>query len=605
MLAKLFHSISLLMVLFFLSTTLVWSFGTSKVSGTEPTQVENQEGMKSLTLAIRDADSGDIRKVELFSLEHGSLPVANVNGEAITLGTLAQELASMHNSMDGEKNPESRSFESILERLITIKLVTQEALNIGFDRTAGFKQQMEDFALKTKIQQLLTQQVADLQVDVEKVDKIYEQMAIEARTLTYKFSDRADAEGLLEKELAGEKFKDIAEQLVAENKAEGGKDGQVYNKLNELFPDVAKAVFTMEIGSISEIFSADDGFLVFRLEDRRIFEDPETRRIAFQRVFDEESAKTQRDYLSDLIDTYSTFNDNALNSLDFAKFSDDQPGITNAEVFDILREDKTVLVTMSNGVEEITITIANIIEEIEAGLFHGADKELDANGLNNQRIAIMKNKLTRTVGQFEAEKQKVDKTPVYIELIEKQKEQLLFDAFMSKAVIPEIRVIENEAKEYYYNHLEDYSSPLMLKLKSLIFTESGAANEAYQQLRKGSDFQWVSANASALATDDHEGVLTFDKNLLAESSLPHDLQHKVTGAKNGDMFLYSGPSELHYILIVEQAFPSEAKSYLEVRQDVGKIIYGRKINEALNDYVVKLKEAYPTEIYLVRDNLEN
>ena len=605
MLAKLFHSISLLVVVSFLSTTFAWSFGTSRASDVKPSQDEITEGMKALTLSVRSADSDHIRKVELFSPESQSLPVANVNGEVITVGTLAAELASMHNSMAGDKNPESRSFESIIDRLITIKLVKQEALNIGFDRTKIFQQQMEEFALVTKIQQLLARQVADLQVDVEKVDKLYEQMAIEARTLTYKFNVRNDAEALLKKVSAGEDFKAVAELMISENKAEGGKDGQTYNRLNDLFPDVAKAVFDMEIGSVSEIFTADDGFLVFRLEDRRIFEDPEIRRIAFQRVFEQESTTVQREYLNSLIDTYAEFNDDSIKELDFARFSETKPGITNAEVFDLLRNDQTVLVNITNGVEEITITVANIIEEIEAGLFHGTDKELDANALNNQRIAIMKNKLTRTVGRFEAEKQKIDESPAYIELIEKQKEQLLFDAFMSKAVIPEIRVLENEAKEYYYNHLEDYSSPLMLKMKSLVFTKSADAKEAYQQLRKGSDFQWVSANATALATAEREGLLIFDKTLLAQNSLPDDLQHKVTGAKSGDIFLYSGPADLEYILIVEQAFPPEAKSYQQVRQDVGKIIYSRKINKALDDYVSKLKEVYPTEIYLVRDNLEN
>jgi len=177
----------------------------------------------------------------------------------------------------------------------------------------------------------------------------------------------------------------------------------------------------------------------------------------------------------------------------------------------------------------------------------------------------------------------------------------LFDTFIAKAVVPGIKVPEEDARAYYYNHLEEYASPLMLKMKSLPFSDAEAAREAFRKLQAGSDFKWVSSNTTGLADAENKDILSLGGNLLSVNALPHDLQHVVTGARQGDMFFYADPGKLYYTLVVETAFPPKAKPYEEVRQDVGKIIYGQKINEALEEWVGKLKEVYETKVFIVED----
>jgi len=176
---------------------------------------------------------------------------------------------------------------------------------------------------------------------------------------------------------------------------------------------------------------------------------------------------------------------------------------------------------------------------------------------------------------------------------------VLFDTFMGKAVIPGIKVPEEEAKEYYFRNLEEYATPLMLKMKSLPFTDEVAAREALNKLQSGSDFKWVSSNSSGLADSENKDILTLGGILLAETALPVDLQKKVQGANQGDVFYYAGPANLYYVLVVDTAFPPKAKPYEEVRQDIGKIIYAQKIKEALDEWMIKLKEVYETKVFIV------
>jgi hypothetical protein len=53
--------------------------------------------------------------------------------------------------------------------------------------------------------------------------------------------------------------------------------------------------------------------------------------------------------------------------------------------------------------------------------------------------------------------------------------------------------------------------------------------------------------------------------------------------------------------VVENAFPPEAKPYDEVKNEAARGVYGKKIREALDVWVGKLKEAYDTEIFMVQD----
>lgn len=571
-------------------------------AATAPAAPVITEPMKELTIPLRQEGSKEILQVPLFSAEHANLPVATVDGEAISLQEFALELAAMHTDMGGGEKPGKQSFTTLLDRLISIKLAGKEAMNIGFDRTPEVQNQLENFALKAMIQQLLAAQIKDLEVSPEEVEEMYRQMALEAKLLTYRFFDEEEAAALLTTYRAGGDFKKLADKAVAGGKAEGGEKPE-YTRLNDLFPAVAKAVFAMKKGDVSEVFKAEKGFLVFRLEDQRVFEDAEIRTLATERVYQRLSQKTQMDYLKSLEEKYVVFYPQGQDALNFAHIAEEKPNAKGTEIFAVLTKDQSPVATLNDGKETVTITVAEIAKKLEATMYHGTDRAIDAASLDKQKETILWNRLVAVSGRMEARAQGIDKSPELQAQLEKFKERVLFDAFMAKAVVPGIKVPEDEVKKYYYNHLEDYSSPLMVKLQSLVFTSEKGAREAIRKLQAGSDFKWVSANTSGQADADDKELLKFDGNLLTVTALPESLHHDVEVAKPGDSYYYAGPGDLHYAVMVESIFPPKAQTYEEVRQEVGKIVYAQMINDALAEWVEKLKDAYKTKIYLVQENL--
>lgn len=588
--------------LLLITTVPVFGFGGGMMPTTEPVEPVVSGEMSALTVAVRPTAGGDPLQVSLFSEEYAQLPVAMVNDEPITLKEFSLELAGMHNNMGQESAQAEQNFKKLLDRLISIKLVKQEALNIGFDRSPEVRNQVKTYALKIMIQQLLAEQVNDIQVPEEEVEELYQQMAIEAKLRTYSFTEKSDAEAIQTALQTGGDFKVLADKAVADGKAQGGEEPE-FAHLNDLFPAVAKAVYALELGGVSEIFKAEKGHLMFQLEERRVYEDPEIRLAAANRLIQQKSKKMQFEYLESLVDKYSTFDEEVEAALDFVTIAAENPDITGTEVFSNLSNDKRPLATISDGKETIFIQVNTIADKVKSTMYHGLDRTIDGASLYNEKELAIWNALVAATGRLEAQAQGIDKTPAYVDKVASFEERVLFDTFMAKAVIPEVTVPEDDTKAYYYNHLEDYSSPLMLKMKSLVYTKEAAAQDAFKKLKAGSDFKWVSANSIDLADPDNKDLLNLGGSLLAASALPEKLRKQVGTAKTGDVFLYDGPDNLFYTLVVEQAFESKAKTYQEVRQEVGKIVYGQKINEALEAWVDKLKEVYETEVFIVQDKL--
>ena len=397
-----------------------------------------------------------------------------VNGETITMKEFAMELASMHSSIEDPAAKGKQDYARTLDRLIAVKLVKQEALNIGFDRTPSVRIQMENFVLKAMIQQLLAEEVKDITVDENAVDELYQQMAIEVKLLTYKIFSQADAETMLEDVRAGGDFSQLAGELVSAGKAEESGAAE-YIRLNDLLPAVAQAVYDMEAGEVSEIFKVDDGFMAFRLEDQRVYEDPDTRLAAAARLLQKESRKKQLEYLQSLEDKYATFDEEAEKTLDFVEIMKKNPEATGTEVFERLGEDKRPLVTISNGQETVVITVAEVSDKLKASMYHGSDKVIDGEEMNTQKDTVLWNKLVAITGRMEARNQGIDTSEVFLEKRADFEERLLFDTFMTKAVVPGITVREEDVKAYYDSHQEDFSSPLMLKMSSLAFSSAAAA----------------------------------------------------------------------------------------------------------------------------------
>lgn len=556
--------------------------------------------MTTFTSGEIDEDQRLKLSAPLFSEFFAEVPVAIVNGTPITISEFAADLQSVHSdvSSDHAHSTAEDNIQELIDRLIIVRLIEQEARNIGFDKTPSLLKQAENFAEKTLLFKLLNTHISGLSVDDKAVEKLYHQISLEAQLESYLFTQKEDAVAVLEAYKNEENFEALIDTAIEEGKTVAGQD-KGYIKLNDLIPNIAKAVNQMEIGALSEIFTQADGFLLFQLIDRRFVEDPKAQRFALNRIWGKQTAKASAEYIQSLVDRYATFSEEAREALDFKKIKESNPSILLSEALAPLLEDERPLATISSD-ETYEITVSEVADRVKGAYFHGTDIPLKPAEVNLKKEEIIKDKLFRLAGVIEAQKMGLDDSTEYRNEIAEFERKILFNSFLQKIIEPEIRLTEEEIKDYYNKHQTDYLTPAMVKFESLPFYSLEDAQGAAEKLRKGSDFKWVSANVEGLVNVEDKNLLQFDRNILSITSLPEKLRGQVENATSGDVLIHVDADNFYYVLYLEDVYKPEPEPYDQVRKEIMKKIYQQHVKNELSQWAEKLKEAYETKIFLVR-----
>lgn len=560
-------------LLFILLTCSVMLSSLSSVNAYSHESVPGVQTMDYITL-----------EMPLFSPQLADIPIAMVNEVPITLRELEASLSQQKNPLPENQGEKEKEYLRILNRLITSRLIVQEAINMGLDDTDSYKKQVDNYKFNTLQKELIASHLKELEPDPVDVEEVYKQISREVNLSTIIFEFGSDAQKFLDEVKDGD-FDELAKQYVEEGKATEEK-GEQYVKLKDLLTQVGQQVYSMKIGDVSNIFRDENGFVMFRLVDARFVEDPEVKKEAVRITLDTLKKQKAMEYSNALVQKYVDFDEELYNQLDF-----------DADLKE-LQQDKRVLATVKSEEPKI-ITVEDLAKNLKFGFFHGADKAQKLKMINERKDSALSNILFRYTSELEANNLGLDQTEEFKRKVETFERTTLFSAFMNKVLLPDVQLAAEEVRSYFDEHIEEYMSPLMLRMNSLVFNNRQDAESSLDKLRKGADFSWVSANASGLVDPETEGILSFDRNLLSLTALPEDLQQVVKDVQQNDFLLYAQPeSDFYYLLVVEDVFPPVEQPYDKVRDEVAKIAFNMKTEKLLDEWIVKLKEVYPTEIFL-------
>jgi parvulin-like peptidyl-prolyl isomerase len=515
----------------------------------------------------------------------GKKAVATVNGEPITLDEFNQELMSVPQEATGDQKAGKEKTSGLLNRLINTRLIIQEAKRMGLDELKELKERVDVFARITLRDELIDRRVKDIRPDEKEVEKTYRESVKEFKVRSILFEKEEDAkqmEGLLK---AGMNFDETLKKFLSDKKGKGDEEGD-YLRSKELLPEIEEAVSKMTIGSLSPVIQIKSGYVIFKLEDIRFPEDPKIREKVKLDILLQKQKEAYFEYFKTLREKYARVNEGLLKGLDFES---KEPG------FEKLLKDKRVLVELRG---EKPITVGEFSEHMKQQLFHGVDRAIESKKLNNRKNQILDEMLQKRIFRKEALRLGIDKTEAYKSKVKENENSLLFGAFVAKAVAPDIKLKEDELKSYYDQHIKEYTYPEMMKIGSLVFSKREDAERAIVNLRQGTDFQWLKANAEGQVDKNTKGVLNFEGNLLTTKDLPENVQKAVLGAKSGDFRLLANPENYFYVLSIREVIPPRPQPYPEAREQIAKKIYNEEITEALEEYADKLRAVSEVKIYL-------
>lgn len=512
--------------------------------------------------------------------------VAIVNDEPIFLDELNQAIAASHKGRSGKQKAGRLDFSNIMERLINRRLILLEARNMGLDELPAMINTMEQYSKDTLIRLLMEERVKDIKADDSEVEMLYEKLAQEWKINALKFKKKADAKKIEAEIKANNDFDTIAKKAVADKIAEGGEAEYLKNK--DFRPQIAKLVSNMQVGSTSPVISfGKNEFVIFKLEGSRLpeKEDTQAKEQARPLALNQKRAQTIRDYYQDLRKRYVKVDEKLLDSLDYESKT---PGFDN-----LLKDDRIV----AEITGEKPITVGELSGALKKKFYHGIELAIESKRVNKAKKDEFERMIEKRILLKEALAQELDKTESYKERVKEHKNSLIFGTFIDMVVAPDIKLKEKELKTYYKKNIQKYTSPLMMRIKSLIFKKRGDAVEAIDKLMKGTDFAWLSAHADGQVDKTEKGLLNFEGRMLILSSMPEGVQKAVSDTKPGDFRLYASPDGHYYVLYVYHVVAPKPQPFDEVKKEIAQNLYNDKLKKEVEIWADKLKEYYPVKVY--------
>jgi hypothetical protein len=539
-------------------------------------------------------------QVPLMSPYFSRTPVAIVDDEPITLADLTKRIASIHAGRTDEHTSARKNYANLLDRVITTKLIVQEARNIGFDEMPEVAAQLEQFSTDLLLSIVMSHHLESVEPDPEELDELYRQMSREFLLTTLNFANREDASAFVEQYESGGDFQELAAAFIEDGRTEGELDAQEYLKLKDLLPRIAQTAYDMEVGSVSEVFSVTDGLVLFHVDDVRFYEDPAVKEEARQKILGRLKKEKGREYGDSLVKKYATIDEKLLKKADFQSEKTGFLGLGEEKPVDLeeLMDDERVVATMP-GEEPFTVTIGELATAVKESFYHGIEtSHRKKKNLNREKRIVLQNTLFKRAAVAEAMSQGIHETDEYIDTLDEYTTSLLFETFLKRVIVPDVKISEEEVRAYYKEHIDDFSSPKMIRMNGIAFHELADAQNALEKLRKGADFKWVSANSPGQVTKGTKGITVFDNVLLSSTALPDSLRKPADTARRGDSLLYSDPDDYHHVITVSKIFPPTPRSYEDARLTIARQISDEKTRILIEDWGTKLKEEYDTRIFV-------
>ena len=516
----------------------------------------------------------------------GKTAVATVNDEPITLEELNQAIGASHAERSGEKKAGRIDYSAIVNRLVNTKLILLEARNMGIQDLPAVKDMVDSFSNESLMALLLEDQVKDVRAKDDEVEEVYKESVKEWKIKSVAFGKEDEAKKIAGEMQGNNSFDDIVSKAVAAGIAKGQAEGFLKDK--DLKPAVASLVAKMDVGSVSPVVSVGkDTFMIFKLEEVRYPEelDPEAWKKAQIQVRNRKRIEAARNYLDELKKRYVTINEKLLEDLDYQA---EEPG------FEKLLQDTRVIAEIKGGEP---VTVGDLSRALEQKFYHGVEVAIKNKRINDDKNRVLEDMLEKRLLRKEALSKGLGDTEIYRNRVREYKNKVVFDKFVKMVIVPDIRLKAAELRDYYEKNSDEYTYPEMMRIKSLVFRKKSDAVNALDKLVKGTDFTWLSYNATDQVDRSTEGLLDFAGKLLTVNSLPEGVRKAVSGAKPGDFRLYASPEGHYYVLYIYHLAPARLQPFEDVKEKIATEVFNNKVKKAVEDYADKLKEYYPVRIY--------
>lgn len=518
---------------------------------------------------------------------HGKKAVASVNGEPIALDEYARQFASIHEGATGNEQVSKKDPGELLERMVRIALVVQEAENIGLDDLPEFKAAIGSFQEDTLKNLLFQDRLRTVvKADPKEIDKVYKNLVKEVKIASILLDTEEDAKSLVSLIKETGDFPGSVDKYIGQGKGKGSSSAS-FLKADELSPDVARLISGMKPGDVSPIIRIGNKFTIIKVEAFRFPDNPEKRKEAGKQALNLKRDAELRKYVKSLEKKYVKYDDKLMKTLDFE---------AEASGFATLLKDERPLVRIQG---EKPVTVKDLAEALQKIYFHGIEQAIQQKRVNTKKQQALEQIVVKRIVHKEAMRRKFDRSPSFTERAREFRKELLFGIFVQKVIDPENRVSDDELKSFMKEHIAEYTVPEQILVDLLVFANKGDAEEAIVKLRNGADFQWLRSNASGQVDPSRvKDLMDLSGKILPRSEMPGVIGQAIAGAGEGDFRLQADPDGNFLVIAVRHVDPPRPEEFEKVKDRLAVRVFNQKRVKALEGWMDKLKEASKVEIYV-------
>lgn len=533
--------------------------------------------------AVVEGPEGVVR-APLFSERYQALAVARIDDQVVTLRDLADLLAVTHKSHEKAAAPHAqKDFTPALDRLIAARLISLEAHDMGFEEQPLFKREMDEFASAHLVQMLKDRATANVRPDPKDVDRIYKDSVREWKVDSVLFPREADAKEFAAAVKGGKPFAKLAARAIAEKKGQGTTRADWISQKSATAAVVSSLNALGKTGRITQPLRLQGGWAVIHVVGMRYPENPQARAAAIGEARTWAMKRAVKTYYGELVDKYVKVDQELASRLDFeAK----EPG------FAALEKDERILAQIEGSKP---IAVAEVAANLRTIFFHGVDHAVEEKKVNAKKFQAIDSLISRRLLPAEAARQHLAETEEHKAAVEEHRRNLLFSYYLEKAVAPDVKVTEADARKYYEDNKKDFTFAAFYTLASIGFRTPAAAQAAFDKLKAGADFNWMKANASDQLAPG-EDTLALD-GTVSDAAIPPELAKAVAGARPGDIRLYPAGKQQH-VIVVKQVTPPKPRDFEEVRSDIFARVQMEKMNKAIEEVAAKIRKARTVKVYI-------
>jgi len=203
---------------------------------------------------------------------------------------------------------------------------------------------------------------------------------------------------------------------------------------------------------------------------------------------------------------------------------------------------------------------------------------------------------------LEALKKGLDREEDIKQKLKDARKNVLVGEYYKREIVDKIEIPEEEIKEYYDNHVDEFMTKTLMRAQMLFTTDSMKAVSWRKRLEEGEDF-------SKLAKHESEDQLTARANgdlgyfnpggYIKSIGISERFSNAVKNLEAGEISDVISFEKGYAIVKVREKIPGKLKPLYEVRKEIVEKLKSSKASLAYKEELNRLREKYKPENYIL------